>query len=84
MLSIFLLTLISFYDDIKPLDPRLRLIAQTIIIYFSLTIVNLQYFNVPLKLMIFLSLVFWIYITNITNFIDGSDGYLTVNSISFF
>ena len=34
--------------------------------------------------MIFISLIFWIYITNITNFIDGSDGYLSVNAISFF
>ncbi len=82
--SIFLLSSISFIDDLKPLDPRLRLIAQTIITYFSLTLINLEYFNLPLKLIIFLSLFFWIYITNITNFIDGSDGYLAVNAISFF
>ncbi len=84
ILSIFLLSIISFLDDIKPLDPRLRLIAQTVIIYFSLSLVNLEYLNLPLKLAIFLSLVFWIYITNITNFIDGSDGFLTVNAISVF
>lgn len=84
ILSIILLSFISFYDDIKPLDPRVRLIAQTIIIYFSLTLIDLEYFDLPLKLMIFLSLIFWIYITNITNFIDGSDGYLSVNAISFF
>ena len=78
------MTLISFFDDIKPLDPRLRLIAQTIIIYFSLTMIDLEYYHLPLKLMIFLSLIFWIYITNITNFIDGSDGYLTVNAMSIF
>ncbi len=84
ILSIFLLSLISFFDDIKSLDPRLRLIAQTIITYFSLTLINLEYFNLPLKLLIFLSLFFWIYITNITNFIDGSDGYLAVNAISVF
>ena len=84
ILSVVLLSFISFYDDIKPLDPRVRLIAQTIIIYFSLTLIDLEYFDLPLKLMIFLSLIFWIYITNITNFIDGSDGYLSVNAISFF
>ena len=84
ILSIVLLSFISFYDDIKPLDPRIRLIFQIIVIYFSLTLINLEHFNVPLKLMIFLSLIFWIYITNITNFIDGSDGYLSVNAISFF
>ena len=84
ILSVVLLSFISFYDDIKPLDPRVRLIAQIIIIYFSLTLIDLEYFDLPLKLMIFLSLIFWIYITNITNFIDGSDGYLSVNAISFF
>lgn len=84
ILSVVLLSFVSFYDDIKPLDPRIRLIAQTIVIYFSLTLINLDYFDFPLKLMIFLSLLFWIYILNITNFIDGSDGYLSVNAISFF
>ena len=84
IISIALLSFISFYDDIKPLDPRIRLIVQTIIIYFSLTLIDLNYFDFPLKLMIFLSLIIWIYITNITNFIDGSDGYLSVNAISFF
>ena len=41
ILSVVLLSLISFYDDLKPLDPRIRLIAQTIIIYFSLTLIDL-------------------------------------------
>src|SRR6056300_772171 len=49
--SIILLSFISFYDDLKPLDPRIRLIAQTIIIYFSLTLIDLEYFDLPLKLM---------------------------------
>ena len=84
LISVFLLSVISFYDDLKPLDPRIRLIAQTVIIYFSLTLVDVEYFDLPLKIMIFIYLIFWIYITNITNFIDGSDGFLAVNSISFF
>ena len=83
LISILLLTLISFIDDLKPIDPRFRLIAQIMIIYFSLSLVNLYYFSLPIKLMIFLCLVFWVYIINITNFIDGSDGYLSVNIISF-
>ena len=82
--AVILLSFISFFDDKKPLDPRIRLVAQTVIIYFSLTLIKLEYFNLPLKLTIFLSLVFWIYVTNITNFIDGSDGFLCVNAISFF
>ena len=83
LISIILLTIISFVDDLKPLDPSFRLVAQIIIIYFSLSLINLYYFDIPLKLIIFLYLIFWIYIVNITNFIDGSDGYLAVNAISF-
>ena len=83
ILSIILLSIISFYDDIKSLDPRIRLIAQIVIIYFSLTLIDLYYFQLPLKLIIFFNLCFWIYITNITNFIDGSDGYLAVNGVAF-
>mgnify|MGYP005992811173 FL=1 len=83
LISIFLLTVISFVDDLKPIDPNFRLVVQIIIIYFSLSLIDLYYFDIPLKLMIFLYLVFWIYIVNITNFIDGSDGYLAINAISF-
>lgn len=83
LISIFLLTAISFIDDLRPVDPRFRLIAQVVIIYFSLSLINLYYFDFPIKIMIFLYLVFWVYIINITNFIDGSDGYLSVNAISF-
>ena len=83
VLSIALLSIISYFDDINSIDPRLRLIFQIVIIYFSLTLIDLYHFVLPLKLIIFLYLCFWIYITNITNFIDGSDGYLTVNVISF-
>jgi UDP-N-acetylmuramyl pentapeptide phosphotransferase/UDP-N-acetylglucosamine-1-phosphate transferase len=82
--SIFLLSLMSFLDDLKSLDPKFRLISQTIIVYFSLTLINLEYYELPLKLIIFIYLIFWIYTINITNFIDGSDGYLSVNAISFF
>lgn len=83
LISISLLSIISFFDDIIPLDPTIRLVAQIIIIYFSITLVDLYHFNLPFKLMLFSYLCFWIYIINITNFIDGADGYLTVNIISF-
>ena len=83
ILSIALLSIISFYDDIKSIDPRIRLIVQIVVIYFSLTLIDLYYYALPFKLVIFFNLCFWIYITNITNFIDGSDGYLTINIISF-
>ena len=74
-ISIFVLTLLSFKDDIKDIDPKIRLIVQLIFVYFSLTNLELQNLNLPLKLIIFLTLVVWVYLINITNFIDGSDGH---------
>ena len=74
-ISIFLLALISFMDDLKSIDPKIRLIFQLIFIYLSLTNLELQNINLPLKLIILLALTAWVYLINITNFIDGSDGH---------
>ena len=82
--SLTILTLVSLWDDIKEIDPKMRLIIQLVLIYFSLTNLNLESLNLPLKLTIFLALAFWVYIINITNFIDGSDGHCAIHSISFF
>jgi UDP-GlcNAc:undecaprenyl-phosphate GlcNAc-1-phosphate transferase len=38
----------------------------------------------PNKLVIFSIIFYWVYLINISNFLDGSDGYLTVNAIGFF
>ena len=83
LISIFILTIISFIDDLYSLDPIFRLISQLIIIYFSTALINSYYFVVPIKIILFIYVIFWVYIMNVTNFIDGSDGYLTVNAISF-
>ena len=74
-ISIFILTLLSFKDDVKSIDPKIRLIFQLIFVYLSLTNLELQNLNIPLKLIILLALVAWVYLINITNFIDGSDGH---------
>jgi UDP-N-acetylmuramyl pentapeptide phosphotransferase/UDP-N-acetylglucosamine-1-phosphate transferase len=83
LISIFILSTISFIDDLYSLDPIFRLVCQLIIIYFSTTLIDTYYFSVPIKIIMFLYIIFWVYIVNVTNFIDGSDGYLTVNAISF-
>ena len=76
ILSAFLLTFISLLDDIKSIDPILRLILQIFTVYISITTLDLNNFDIPAKVLILFSVVIWIYITNITNFLDGSDGYL--------
>lgn len=82
-ISIFLLTLISFKDDKDDIDPKIRLIFQLILVYFSLTNLDLNRLDLPLKLIIFLALVVWVYLINITNFIDGSDGHCGLHVVFF-
>ena len=40
--------------------------------------------NLPLKISILFCVIIWIYILNITNFTDGSDGFLAINTIFIF
>jgi len=83
-ISLIFLTIISYRDDYIEIDPKIRLIVQLVIVYFSLTNLDLRSSILPLKLSIFLALVFWVYIINVVNFIDGSDGHCAIHSISFF
>lgn len=84
IIGMLVLSFISFCDDRKPIDPILRLIVQTVIVYLSLTCLQLNEIQIPFKLTILLSLALWIYILNITNFIDGSDGFCSINVIFIF
>ena len=76
----------AFYDDIKSIHPIYRLIIQFFLILISSPLFNLNEF--PFENMIKLNLIlyfyFYIYLLNIINFTDGSDGFLTLNSIFFF
>jgi UDP-N-acetylmuramyl pentapeptide phosphotransferase/UDP-N-acetylglucosamine-1-phosphate transferase len=79
-----LISFLSLYDDFKPIHPLYRLIFQLSIVFFSLALLKIDFFNLPFKLLIFLTILVWIYIINITNFIDGADGFLTINALAFF
>jgi UDP-N-acetylmuramyl pentapeptide phosphotransferase/UDP-N-acetylglucosamine-1-phosphate transferase len=79
-----ILSIISFIDDIKPIDPKIKLAFQIIIIYFSLTSLKISELGLPLKISIFLCVIVWAYITNIINFIDGVDGFANTQIIFFF
>jgi UDP-GlcNAc:undecaprenyl-phosphate GlcNAc-1-phosphate transferase len=82
--SISFLCIISFYDDFKPINPIIKLFLQIIFVYLSLASIDVWSLGLPLKISIFIIIVYWVYIINIINFIDGADGFLTVFSISFF
>lgn len=83
-LSFCVLSLISYQDDRKGLDPILRLIIQAVCVYFSLATVPHVVSFLPIKISILLAFIIWIYIINITNFVDGADGFCTVNCLLFF
>ena len=81
--ALTILTIISYIDDKNEIDAKIKLIIQLIVVYFSLTNLELQNINLPLKLTIFLALVTWVYIINVVNFIDGSDGHCSLFLIFF-
>ena len=82
--SLFILFIISVYDDFNSIHPIYKLIAQIIIAYISVACLNLQEINFPLKIIILMTVIIWVYVMNIVNFIDGSDGFLTTYSLFFF
>ena len=83
-LCLIFLVVISFIDDYKNLDPILRLISQIFLIYLSITAIPLSLIELPQKLVFLLAVISWIYIMNIHNFIDGSDGMLSLTCVFFF
>ena len=83
-ISLTILVIISFFDDVKSIDPKIRLFFQLICIYVSLTSVEIVKLPLPFKASLLFSLLIWVYIMNITNFIDGSDGFLGTNTLFVF
>jgi len=83
-LSLTILVIISLVDDHKPIDPKIRLIFQFFCVYVSLSSIALYNLQLPLKISILFGVVAWVYIINITNFTDGSDGFLSTNTIFIF
>ena len=76
----------AFIDDIKNLHPFYKLLIQFLIILLSSPLFKLNYFPFDnmIKLNLIIYLYFFIYLINIINFTDGADGFLTLNSITFF
>ena len=81
--SLILITLISFLDDRKSIDPLFRLFAHILLVYLAISSLKLNLIYLPDKLTFLLAVLIWIYILNIINFIDGTDGFLTTNFIFF-
>lgn len=84
ILSSLILSVTSFRDDMRPIDPILRLLIQFGCIYISLSSLNIGEINLPLKLSMLIFFGIWVYITNICNFIDGTDGFLITHTLFFY
>ena len=84
LIFLTILILISTVDDVRPIDPKIRLFFQLICIYFSVSSIPIYVLILPTKVSIFICLCLWVYILNITNFTDGSDGFLAINTIFVF
>lgn len=82
--SYTILFVTSLYDDLKNLNAIYRLLIQIALIFFTISCININYFDLPLKLSFFIILYLWVYNINVINFIDGSDGFLTTYSLKFF
>lgn len=83
LFSVTLLSIISFLDDRKSIDPIIRLVSQLILVYLSITSLKLSQIYLPDKLVFLITVCVWIYLINITNFIDGSDGFLISNFLFY-
>ena len=84
-LSLILLTIISILDYKFKIHPIVRLSVHFFICYISLTLVNFPIIPIdilPLKLQFFIVCIFWVYVINATNFIDGIDGMLSINLLN--
>lgn len=84
LLSLSVITIVSFFDDKKSIDPILRLLTQLLCVYVSIASIEIDNFPLPLKANILLGVCIWVYLINITNFIDGSDGFCAINVIFFY
>ena len=81
---VFVFGIISYYDDLKKLDLRIRIVAQFILIFLSLSTIQIPYeiLNIiPLKILQLIIIISWVYIINCHNFLDGADGMLSINMI---
>jgi len=93
-ICILVFTLISFLDDLNYIPYQLRLIVQIVLVYFCISLLPVNYnFNfqtpmfdgfIPVKLDIIITIFFWTFLINSTNFIDGYDGMYSFQMITNF
>lgn len=85
LISIISLGIISFIDDIKSVHFLYRFLAHIVFVMASTPLLsNDMIYPIPEKLILMMIIFLWVYIINIFNFLDGSNGYLSINAIFIF
>ena len=75
----------AIIDQFKGLHPVYRLVIQITLIFISLSTIHFPISGfIPLKIEYLIVLYFWVYIINSTNFIDGSDGMMSVINLNIY
>lgn len=85
-LSLIFLLAISILDYKFKISPIIRLFVHLFVCYISLALIKFPIISIeilPLKIQFLVVLIFWVYVINATNFIDGIDGMLSINLLSF-
>jgi UDP-N-acetylmuramyl pentapeptide phosphotransferase/UDP-N-acetylglucosamine-1-phosphate transferase len=83
--SLILLLITSILDYKFKITPIIRLFVHFLVCYFSLTLIQFPIISIdilPLKIQFFIVVIFWVYLINATNFIDGIDGMLSINFLN--
>jgi UDP-N-acetylmuramyl pentapeptide phosphotransferase/UDP-N-acetylglucosamine-1-phosphate transferase len=91
LFSSIILVIVSFIDDVKDLPPRIRLFSQVISSILGLLAlkgfygidIGFKYFEFPIWMNLFvLGGIIWM--INLFNFMDGTDGYLGMEGVFIF
>ena len=83
--SILILGVISFFDDVKNIHPIYRFFSHIVMVMLSVPLFTFDiYYLIPEKLTFVIIVFLWVYIINMFNFLDGSNGYLSINSLFIF
>lgn len=83
LFCLLILSIISFIDDKYDIPKRVRFTIQIIVCYLSTSALNLNFSPLPFKIELILIVIIWVYLINISNFIDGLNGFFSINIIFF-
>ena len=82
---IIIISLFFFFDDKYDISRRVRFVAQIIFCFFGLSAFKIPFFDIiPTKIEMFFYIFCWVYLINVSNFLDGIDGYLSINFLFFY